>query len=106
LSGRAKFREGRRAIARFLIVAIFLGGLPFAASGMLARHAPTAAFTLDICHPISPGAVRLAASDLSPLTVFAFAYRAIDLGAAPVYDVTGAVRAPQAPDPPPPRSII
>jgi len=105
LSGPAKLRECRRAIARLLVVAIVLGGLPFASSGVLVRHAPTPAFTLDICHPISPGAVGLAACDLSPLAVFAFTYRAIDLGAAPVYADYRAVRALQAPDPPPPRPL-
>jgi hypothetical protein len=105
LNRQANRAERRRSIARILIVAIILGGLPFAAAGLLTDRAPTPAFTLDICHPLSPCAVGLAAGDLPPLTVFAFAHHSIDLGAAPDFTAARAARAPQAPDPPPPKLL-
>jgi hypothetical protein len=85
------------------VIAIVLGGLPFAASGIIMDHHAPPAFTLDICHPLATCNVAHACN-LPPLAGVEFIQRTIDLGTVGDYAASSTVRGPQAPDPPPPRS--
>ena len=92
-------------IARILVLAILLGGLPLAATEMLANSHAAPAFTLDICQPLASFDIAQATCTLAMPPPFALLHRPIDLHVAAVYFVRSSTLAPEAPDPPPPKLL-
>ncbi len=97
--------ECSTATAAALILALFVGGLPLL-SGVTSAdtHGPPA-FTLNICHPI-PGINHGAAFSAFPLgTMLCSFNQSLPSGAAPELWSPLVIRASEAPDPHPPKSL-
>lgn len=94
------------ALALVLIAGIFLGGAPIVAGAALSTADTAPAFTVDICHP--PPGLNVAAAQcaLAPARVVRSGARIDrDFGAIAAFSVRAIDRAPDAPDPPPPRPL-
>jgi hypothetical protein len=101
-----KRRENAPLIAQILMIALLLGSLPIAASPIILRHESAPAFTLDICTPLSSFAIGAAAYSLPTLTTFSFAAMIEHRRLAPDSIPSTADRTIDAPDPPPPKSLV
>ena len=101
-----KRRENAPLIAQILMLALLLGSLPIAASPLILRHESAPAFTLDICTPLSSFAIGAAAYSLPTLTTFSFAAMIEHRRLLPDSIPSTADRTIDAPDPPPPKSLV
>jgi hypothetical protein len=95
----------RPLIAQLLVVAILLGGMPLAASPVLAPHQSTPEFMPDICHPLQAFAPGAASWTLSAFTAYSFLLVIEDRGHTEVSTIAIADRVGEAPDPPPPKPL-
>jgi hypothetical protein len=96
---------GSSAVAAALIWALFVGGLPSLSGVAIIGIEGSPAFTLDICHPvpgINHGAAFSAFSLGNTLCLFD---RHVPRGVAPELHEPLVIRASEAPDPPPPKSL-
>jgi hypothetical protein len=101
-----KRRENAPLIAQILIIALLAGGLPLAATPTMLHHESPPAFTLDICTPLSSFAIGAAACSLPTLTTFSLAVMIEHRRLAPDSITSTADRTIDAPDPPPPKSLV
>lgn len=94
------------ALALVLIAGIFLGGVPIVAGTTLSAAATAPAFTVDICHPPPGMNVAAAQCALAPTRVIRSDARIDrDFGAVAAFAARAIDRAPDAPDPHPPRPL-
>jgi hypothetical protein len=93
-------------IAQVLLVALLLGSMPMAASPVLAACDSAPAFTLDICHPLPVFAVGAASCTLAAFTAYSFSVVVEDRGPTGSSNIAVDDRAGDAPDPPPPKTIV
>jgi hypothetical protein len=87
-------------------MALFIGGIPMAASPVIVQPQTAPAFTLDICTPLPSFALGAASCSLPPLPAFAFSVVIEDHGTAIESGSLQAGRAPDAPDLPPPKPLV
>jgi hypothetical protein len=99
-------RQNAPLIAQLLAIALLAGGLPMAASPVIAQHDSEPAFTLDICTPLPSFALNAASCSLAPLPAFSFRVVIQDHGMAIDSESSQASRALDAPDPRPPKFVI
>jgi hypothetical protein len=91
--------------AAALILALFVVGLPSLSGAIIAGAQGPPAFTLNICHPI-PGINHGVAFSPFPLgNMLCSINRPLPSGAAPELRDLLVIRASEAPDPPPPKSL-
>jgi hypothetical protein len=83
-----------------------LGSMPMAASPVLGQRESTPAFTLDICHPLPAFAVGTASCALAAFTAFSFSIVIEDRGPTDASNIAIVDRASEAPDPPPPKTLV
>jgi hypothetical protein len=93
-------------IAQLLVVALLLGSMPVAASPVLAERQSAPAFTLDICHPLPAFAVGAASCTLAAFTAFSFSVAIEKRGPTESSNIAVNDRAGEAPDPPPPKTLV
>jgi hypothetical protein len=93
------------ATAAALVLALFVGGLPPLSGVTITGAEGAPAFTLDICHPL-PGINHGVAFSAFPLGhILCSIDRPLPSGAAPELRAPLVIRASEAPDPPPPKSL-
>jgi hypothetical protein len=91
--------------AAVLILALFVGGLPSLSGVIVTGAQGPPAFTLDICHSV-PGINHGLAFSPFPLgNMQCSIARPLPSGAVPELWVPLVIRAGEAPDPPPPKSL-
>ncbi len=102
---RRAYSDAGWALALALIAGVLLGGLPIVAGTALADADRAPVFTVDICHPPPGLNVAAAPCDLAPNRAVAALLARVDsdFGTVPAFVVCAVDRAPDAPDPPPPR---
>jgi hypothetical protein len=93
-------------IAQLLVIALLLGSLPMAASPVLVQPEPAPAFTLDICHPLAAFAVATPSCTLAAFTAFSFTILIEDRGPTDASYISIIDRTGEAPDPPPPKTLV
>ena len=99
-------RENAPLIAQILVMTLLVGGLPMAASPVIVPYQSEPAFTLDICSPLASFALGSASCSLPPLLAFSFPVAIEDRGTA-IESVRAPVDRPlDAPDLPPPKSLV
>ncbi len=93
------------ALALALIAGVLLGGVPLVAGTALSAADSAPVFTVDICHPLPGLNVAATQCDLAPQRAVAAMPTGVDFdfGAVAAFVVRAVDRAPDAPDPPPPR---
>jgi hypothetical protein len=101
-----KRRKNAPLIAQIVVVAILFGALPMAASPAILQHNTAPAFTLNICTPLPSFTYGATSCSLPTMNVFVFECALEDRGIA--IELTPRIigRAIEAPDPPPPKSLI
>jgi hypothetical protein len=101
-----KRRKRFPLIAQVLVIAILFGAMPMAASPAILEHKSAPAFTLNICTPLQSSMQVSASCSLPTMNLFTFERplddHSIAIGLTP--RVIG--RAIEAPDPPPPKSLV
>jgi hypothetical protein len=88
------------------VIAVIAGGIPMAASPVIVQPQSTPAFTLDICSPIASFALGAGSCSLPPLSAFAFPALIENYDTAIESARVLVDRLVDAPDPPPPKSLV
>jgi hypothetical protein len=99
-------RENAPLIAQILVIALLFGSLPIAASPIILHHESVPVFNLDICTPLSSFAIGAAARSLPILSTFSVAVMIEHHRLVSDSIPSTADRAFDAPDPPPPKSLV
>ncbi|MGO9060457.1 MAG: hypothetical protein ACLQU2_24195 [Candidatus Binataceae bacterium] len=90
-------------IARTLIVAILVGGLPMLAGVVATAQDSRPAFTLDICHPIGGAAHTLTPGEAPLVPVQGAVQTLYESGVVDEFVIDLSSRLSEAPIPPPPK---
>jgi hypothetical protein len=99
-------RQNAPLIALILAMTLLVGAIPIAASPVIVQPQSAPAFTLDICTPLASFALGSASCSLPPLRAFSFPVAIEDRGTA-IESLRAPVDRPlDAPDPPPPKSLV
>jgi hypothetical protein len=88
------------------VIAVIAGGIPMAASPVIVQPQSAPAFTLDICSPIASFALGVGSCSLPPLSAFAFPTLIENYDTAIEFARVLVDRLVDAPDPPPPKSLV
>jgi hypothetical protein len=100
-----RHRESSAVVAGALIVVLFVAGLPTLSGVVLTATEGTPAFTVDICHPL-PSLTYTSGFSAVPLNdVQPSLERPLPSGMVCEAHTSPVIRASEAPDPPPPRSL-
>lgn len=101
----SRARESSRVVAAALIVALLIGGLPSLSGVIVTRTDGGPVLTVNICHP-PPGLDR--SSGFSPVPLMEeppSPGRLLPCGIVYEAETVRMIRAGEAPDPPPPKSM-
>jgi hypothetical protein len=101
-----KRRKNAPLIAQIVVIAILFGAMPMAASPAILEHNSAPAFTLNICTPLQSFTRAAASCSLPTMNLFPFECPLEDRGIAIGLTPSIVSRAFEAPDPPPPKSLI
>jgi hypothetical protein len=88
------------------VIALLAGGIPMATSPVIVQPKSAPAFTLDICSPLASFAVGAGSCSLPPLPACAFPAVTENYGTAIEAVRVVLDRLVDAPDPPPPKSLV
>jgi len=88
------------------VIAVIAGGIPMAASPVIVQPQSAPAFTLDICSPIASFALGAGSCSLPPMFAFAFPTSIENYDTAIESARVLVDRLVDAPDPPPPKSLV